>query len=107
MLRSKPRQRVQPRITRNTLKLKYSEVNNRIIIREQIRDKAICASTLGFFFSTQNISELRILDKNESDHYPLLANVQIEGKMIKSKSNFTFRRADINRESVKMILNNE
>ena len=102
-----PDKEFNPELVEKTLKRKYSKVNNSIITREQIRDKAICASTLDFFFSTQNISELRILDKNESDHYPLLAKVQIVGKMIKSKSNLTFRRADINSESVKMILNNE
>ena len=88
-----PDKEFNPELVEKKLKLKYSEVNFSIITREQIRDKAICASTLDFFFSTQNISELRILDKNESDHYQLLAKVQIVGKMIKKQIKFHIQKS--------------
>ena len=96
-----------PGLIEKTLKMKYPEMNDSIITREQIRDNTICTSTLDFYFSTQHVNELRRLDKNESDHYPLLAKVQIAGKMIKSKTNITFRRADINKISAKAILSND
>ena len=38
-------------------------------------------STLDYYFSNQQTLEAITLDKNESDHYPLLATIQIEGKM--------------------------
>ena len=49
-------------------------------------------STLDYYFSNQQTLEVITLDKNESDHYPLLATIQIEGKMKKRLASITYRK---------------
>ena len=64
-------------------------------------------STLDYYFSTQHINQLITLDKNESDHYPILANIQLNGNMKRNKKISKYIKLNINNESVKRILENE
>ena len=64
-------------------------------------------STFDYYFSNQQTLEIITLDKNESDYYPLLSTIQIEGKMKKKLINITYSKIEINKESIKKILKEE
>ena len=64
-------------------------------------------STLDYYFCNQQTLKVITLDKNESDHYPLLATIQIEGKMNKRLTSIIYSKIEINKEFIKKILNEE
>ena len=50
-----------------------------------MRLDVINESTLDFFFSTNQIQSLEKLEKYESDHFPILAKINIIGKTKKKR----------------------
>ena len=96
-----------PELLEKKLKLKFSEWNKYLTTREQMIKSKLNTSTLDYYFSNQQTLEVITLVKNESDHYPLLATIQIEGKMKKRLTNITYSKIDINKEFIKNILNEE
>ena len=96
-----------PELIEKKLKLKFSEWNKYLTTREQMIKGKLNTSTLDYYISNQQTLEVITLDKNESDHYPLQATIQIEGKMKKILTNITYSKIEINKESIKKILNEE
>ena len=94
-------------LVERTLKLKPNIQNKNIITREQERLDKRWISTLDFFFSTGKIQKLVKLDKNESDHYPLLSCIQLNNKTTKTTRMIKYHTIWVNDETIKCILDNE
>ena len=83
------------------------ELNRTIITREQKRLETTSESTRDYFFTNMQITALERLDKNDSDHYPLLINLQITGKTMKSKWKIAYSKLELNEDTIHSILENK
>ena len=89
------------------MKLNIWELNRTIITREQKQLETTSESTLDYFFTNMQITSLESLDKNDSDHYPLLINLQITGKTTKSKWKIAYSKHELNDYTIHSILKNK
>ena len=94
ILRFKPDKIFTPEYAEKIMKLNIWELNRTIITREQKRPETTSESTLDYFFANMQITSLESLDKNDSDHYPLLMNLQITGKTTKSKWKIAYSKLE-------------
>ena len=58
------------------------------------------------FFSTHQIQSLEKLEKLESDHYPIMAEIRITGKIRKRKKLIAIRQTVINEDSINNFITN-
>ena len=66
-----------------TLKIKIDEKNKNLITRTQTVKGKKVASTLDLFLTTESLETIQTLDKNSSDHFPLLIKTKIPLKETK------------------------
>ena len=95
-----------PELIEKTLNLKCSLANKIMTTRVQKRVDEINESTLDFFFSSQQIQSLEKLEKFESDHYPIKAEIKITGMMRKTKKNLTIMKTVINETKIRDFIKN-
>ena len=92
-------------LLKKTLNLKCHSQNIIIKTRQQKRLDTIRESTLDFF-STHQIQSLEKLEKLESDHYPIMAEIRITGKIRKRKKLIAIRQTVINEDSINNFITN-
>ena len=92
----------------DTLKLKIDQRNRDLITRAQIFKGKEIVSTLDIFLTTESLESIQTLDKNLSDHFPILIHTKLssnESRKIKTikliKRNYT------DNSTIKQIMENK
>ena len=66
-----------------TLMIKIDERNKNLITRTQTVKGKKVVSTLDLLLTTESLEKIQTLDKNSSDHFPLLIKTKIQSKETK------------------------
>ena len=91
-----------------SLKLKVDERNKNLITRMQNTKGELKSSTLDLFISTEQFETIETLDKNSSDHFPILISTKIPSKkQIKIKTLKIVKRKDIGVWQLNEIMKNK
>ena len=78
--------------------------NNSIITRTQKRLNILKNSTLDYYLSSTNISELKTIETELSDHKPIFAKISIDQKILKNKTYIHFNNCKVTENGIISLL---